>query len=176
MNYLKLAFFGEVGSGKTRIIHTLSEIETLNTDVKSTIDLGKEFTTVGIDYGRISLDSETALGLYGVPGQSRYSFLWETVSTSLWSVVLLFKYGQTVNKDSVKELLDFFYPAKADVPCVIGISHSEHCSDEDFRKYIIPISEILQDHDVKAPIIKINPTNRESSLGLLQIINTMNMV
>jgi len=139
MNYLKLAFFGEVGSGKTRIIHTLSEIETLNTDVKS-------------------------------------SFLWETVSTSLWSVVLLFKYGQTVNKDSVKELLDFFYPAKADVPCVIGISHSEHCSDEDFRKYIIPISEILQDHDVKAPIIKINPTNRESSLGLLQIINTINMV
>jgi len=175
MQYLKLAFFGEVGSGKTRIVNTLSEIDTIDTDVASSVDIGKEYTTVGIDYGRINLDSETALGLYGVPGQKRYSFLWETVSNSLWCMALLFKYGETVNEENVNDLLDFFYPANNDVPCVIGISHSEDCTDDEFREFIKAIQAILDDKNIKAPVLKVNPTSQESSMEFLQVINTLSL-
>ena len=75
MDYHKLVIFGEVGSGKTQLINTLSEITTFETEEKSSRDIGKEMTTVGIDYGRIQLDETSALGLYGVPGQERYQFL-----------------------------------------------------------------------------------------------------
>ena len=77
MDYQKLAIIGEVGAGKTQLVKTLSEISPLETEAKSSIDIGKEYTTVGIDYGRITLADDMALGIYGVPGQERYSFLWE---------------------------------------------------------------------------------------------------
>ena len=175
MQYLKLAFFGEIGSGKTQIVNTLSEIDTIDTDVASTVNIGKEYTTVGIDYGRINLDTETALGLYGVPGQKRYSFLWETVSNSLWCIALLFKYGAEVNKENVTELLDFFYPEKSEIPCIIGISHSETCGDEDFREFVKEIQTIIDEKNIKAPIIKVNPTSQESSMEFLQMINTLTL-
>ena len=67
-----MAVVGDVGAGKTQLIRSLSEIDPLSTEAQSSIDIGKEFTTVGIDYGRINLDEDTALGLYGVPGQQRF--------------------------------------------------------------------------------------------------------
>ena len=88
MEYNKLAIVGEVGSGKTKIINTLSEISPVKTEAESSIDIGKKYTTVGIDYGRITLSEDTALGLYGVPGQERYSFLWEFVNTNLWGLLI----------------------------------------------------------------------------------------
>ena len=68
----KVAFIGSVGSGKTTIVENLSNTEALNTDVKSTESIGKELTTVGIDYGHIVLGDDIPLGLYGVPGQRKF--------------------------------------------------------------------------------------------------------
>ena len=79
MNYRKLAIVGEVGAGKTKMIATLSEINPIETEAESSVDIGKKYTTVGIDYGRISLSEDTALGLYGLPSttlmwQNTYDF------------------------------------------------------------------------------------------------------
>ncbi len=63
MDYRKLAIIGEVGAGKTQFVRTLSEISTIKTEAVSTMDIGKDLTTVGIDYGRIMIDQQTALGL-----------------------------------------------------------------------------------------------------------------
>ena len=63
--YNKLAIVGEVGAGKTQLINTISEISPFATEARSSVDIGKEFTTVGIDYGRLSLDADIALGLFG---------------------------------------------------------------------------------------------------------------
>ena len=74
MNYQKLAIIGEVGAGKTQMVKTLSEISPFETEVKSSIDIGKEYTTVGIDYGRITLSDDMALGIYGVQVKSVFLF------------------------------------------------------------------------------------------------------
>jgi signal recognition particle receptor subunit beta len=110
MEYLKMAIIGEVGAGKTQLVKTLSQIKPFETEAKSTIDIGKEFTTVGVDYGRLMISDDLALGLYGLPGQERYSFVWETVNQSLWGLLILVKYGEKVDFDNIDKVLKFFNP------------------------------------------------------------------
>ena len=105
MDYRKLAIVGEVGAGKTKLVKTLSEIAPLTTEAESSIDIGKKHTTVGIDYGRISLSEDMALGLYGVPGQERYSFLWKLVNTNLWGLLLLIKSGETPDFENLDNII-----------------------------------------------------------------------
>ena len=78
LHQYKIVFGGTMGSGKSTAIKALSEIEVLgtealNTDIESHEKL---LTTVGIDYGEITLDDGVKVGLYGTPGQDRFDFIW----------------------------------------------------------------------------------------------------
>lgn len=172
--YKKLAFSGELGSGKTQMISTLSDIRPLETDVESSVDIGKKFTTVGIDYGRISLSEDVALGLYGVPGQKRYAFLWELVNKSLWGLVILIRYGESPNYENIIDLLHYFNPKKYKTPCIVGVTHAENASVEVLQALNVEVQAILQCRDVQAPVLKIDPRDKDSALSLLYAFNTMN--
>lgn len=174
MDYQKLAIIGEVGSGKTQMVKTLSEISPIETEAKSTIDIGKEYTTVGIDYGRITLSEDMALGIYGVPGQERYSFLWEIVNRSLWGLLILIKYGETPDYDNLNKLLTFFEPEKNQTTCVIGVTHSEEADRAGLLALGQEIRAMLMQHNVVAPVINADPRNRESAISLLTLFNTLN--
>jgi len=174
MEYQKLAIAGEVGSGKTKLIATLSEISPLQTEAKSSIDIGKEYTTVGIDYGRISLGSETALGLYGVPGQERYSFLWEMVNTSLWGLLILIKCGETPDYDNLGKLLTFFAPNEQATKCMVGITHCDGMDDGTVSALSLEIQAMLKHYNIMAPVLNIDPRKRDSALSVLQVFNAMN--
>jgi signal recognition particle receptor subunit beta len=72
--------FGTMGSGKSTAIKTLSEVEVVSTEALNT-DLAshdKLLTTVGIDYGELTLDDGIKVGLYGTPGQDRFDFIWQS--------------------------------------------------------------------------------------------------
>lgn len=174
MDYRKLAIVGEVGAGKTQVVSTLSEIDTIRTEAKSSIDIGKEFTTVGIDYGRISLSDDTALGLYGVPGQERYSFLWDIVSTSLWGLLVLIKYGETPDYDNLERLLSFFAPNKNGVACVVGVTHCDGADDDTLVALSREVRGLLLHHQIVAPVMNLDPRNRESAVSVLHVFNAIN--
>lgn len=174
MDYQKLAIIGEVGAGKTQMVKTLSEINPIETEAKSSIDIGKEYTTVGIDYGRITLAEDMALGIYGVPGQERYSFLWEFVNQSLWGLLILIKYGETPDYNNLDKLLSFFAPEKNDTTCIIGVTHSENADEAAISALGHEVRAVLMHHNVVAPIINADPRSRESAIGLLQLFNTLN--
>lgn len=174
MDYQKLAIIGEVGAGKTQMVKTLSEINPIETEAKSSIDIGKEYTTVGIDYGRITLADDMALGLYGVPGQERYSFLWGFVNRSLWGLLILIKYGETPNYSNLDKLLSFFEPEKNQTTCIIGVTHCEDAEATSIAALAEEVRAILMHHNVVAPIINTDPRSRESALTLLQLFNTLN--
>ena len=77
----KIVFGGTMGAGKSRAIKALSEIDVLSTEALNT-DLEsheKMLTTVGIDYGEITLDDGVKVGLYGTPGQDRFDFIWAVI-------------------------------------------------------------------------------------------------
>ena len=174
MIYKKIAIVGEVGSGKTQLISTLSEISAFDTDVESSIDIGKETTTVGIDYGTVNLDAQTALGLYGVPGQERYSFLWDFVNLSLWGLVVLIKYGERVDSDGFEKLITHFAPAEQNLPCIVAVTHVENASSDALRGFTSQFQTSLSKHRVMAPIMYIDARNKEQSLSILHALNSMN--
>lgn len=99
-NGLKIVIVGGFGVGKTTMVRSVSDIRPLNTEEIMTEagqdvdDLaaveGKTSTTVAFDFGRISLNEQTVLYLFGAPGQQRFWFLWDRLfSGTLGAVVLI---------------------------------------------------------------------------------------
>jgi len=174
VDYRKLAIVGEVGAGKTMMVSTLSEISPIKTEAKSSIDIGKEYTTVGIDYGRISLSEDTALGLYGVPGQERYSFLWEIVNNNLWGLLIMIKFGGTPDYENLEKLLSFFAPKDNETTCVIAITHCESADEQDLEALSLEVQLMLQSHQIVAPILNVDPRDRDSAITVLHILNAIN--
>src|SRR5262249_54374958 len=95
-NEHKILFTGSMGAGKTAAIGAVSEIEPVTTDVLNSMRDGvsKATTTVGLDYGEITLDGGEKLRLYGTPGQERFSAMWDILSAGALGVVILIDHSR----------------------------------------------------------------------------------
>lgn len=98
-NALKIVVVGGFGVGKTTLVRSVSEIRPLNTEETMTqagagVDdnsavQSKSATTVAFDFGRISLNEQTVLYLFGAPGQERFWFLWDRLFAGTLGAVVL---------------------------------------------------------------------------------------
>ena len=82
LHQYKIVFGGSMGAGKSSAIQALSDIPVLTTEALNTDTAAhqKMQTTVGIDYGEITLEDGLQIGLYGTPGQDRFDFMWSVIS------------------------------------------------------------------------------------------------
>lgn len=90
MSAYKIVVTGPFNSGKTQFIKTISDIEVVSTERRiTTEDRGiKDETTVAMDYGRTKLNDDT-LYLYGTPGQPRFDFMREILSSEMNAFIVL---------------------------------------------------------------------------------------
>lgn len=120
----KIVFTGPTGSGKTTAIQTYSEIEPVLTEVKASDETKnlKENTTVAMDYGSVTLDSETRLHLYGTPGQTRFEFMWEILGKGSHGLVILMDHTDPNALDKLSLYINKFSKIINDVPVVVGVN------------------------------------------------------
>nr|MCU0265583.1 ATP/GTP-binding protein [Actinomycetes bacterium] len=88
---VKIVVTGPFSAGKTTLIRTISEITVLSTErgITDSTRSRKAETTVAMDFGRITIDRDLVLYLFGTPGQERFDFMWEILGEGMLGYVLL---------------------------------------------------------------------------------------
>ncbi|MDQ1745815.1 MAG: uncharacterized protein QOD07_78 [Frankiaceae bacterium] len=160
---VKIVVTGPFAAGKTTLIRTISEITVLSTEKGITDETRsrKTDTTVAMDFGRITIDRELVLYLFGTPGQDRFDFMWEILGEGMLGYVLLVDATRPDSLDEAVGILDAFR-RMARVPFVVGLNRAEgmdEAEEERIRKTL--------DLDPHVPVVPCDATDRESVKSVL---------
>ncbi len=160
---VKIVITGPFGAGKTTLIKTMSEIAVLSTErkVSDSTRTVKNQTTVAMDFGRMTIDAELQLYLFGTPGQKRFDFMWEILAEGMLGFVVLVDAQREDSFEEAAEILEFFKEG-ADVPYVVAVNKGDDDADggvEKARKWLH-----LAD-DVRC--VPVNALEKDSVKGVL---------
>ncbi len=137
MQTVKMVITGPFNAGKTQFIRSISEIDVVATErkISSESERIKDETTVAMDFGRITVDEDLVLYLFGTPGQKRFDFMWEILSEGMLGFVVLIDSARPETFREAKRILEIFR-GYAPTPYVVAANKQDHedaWSPEDLR-------------------------------------------
>jgi signal recognition particle receptor subunit beta len=123
---VKMVVTGPFNAGKTEFIQTVSEIDVVSTERKISTDADriKETTTVAMDFGRITVDEDLALYLFGTPGQKRFDFMWEILSEGMLGFIVMVDSTRPETFREARNILEAFR-AFSPTPYVVAASKQD---------------------------------------------------
>ncbi len=127
MQTVKIVVTGPFNAGKTQFIRSISEIDVVSTErmITDGAQVVKGETTVAMDFGRITVDEELVLYLFGTPGQKRFDFMWEILSEGMLGFVVLVDSARPETFHEARMLVDRFRQYSP-TPYVIAANKQDH--------------------------------------------------
>lgn len=160
---VKIVVTGPFAAGKTTFITALSETEVLATErrVSDFSEGVKNQTTVAMDFGRMTVDEDLVLHLYGTPGQKRFDFMWQILAEGMLGFIVLVDVHDEPSLIKASDMLRFFTDI-ADVPFVVGVNKAEtdHAGAVQRARAALGLSEAVR-------VVVCDVRDRESAKGLL---------
>lgn len=163
----KILFTGAAGAGKTTAIGAVSEVKAMSTDVKNNdLSLGKATTTVGLDYGELTLEGGDKLRLYGTPGQVRFEFMWKILSKGALGLIILIDNRRPDPVSDLEMYVANFKQLIAETACVVAIGRTETHPSPDLDAF----SALLQTRGILCPVLPADVRQPAEVVQLLELL------
>jgi len=167
MNEYKILITGTMGAGKTTAISAISEIPPVMTDVQNNdTSNAKLTTTVGLDYGELTLDGGDKLRLYGTPGQERFAFMWKVLSQGALGLIVLIDNSRPDPLADLGAYLNSFRDLIERAGCVVAVGRTESHPHPSLDHY----ADFLQAKGVNTPLIPADVRNQDEVVNILDLL------
>jgi uncharacterized protein len=170
MEVMRLVVTGPVGAGKSTFIRSISDIEVVDTDRQATDETAqlKDKTTVAMDFGRLQLDEEMSLHLYGTPGQARFDFMWEVLIQKAHAYILLVPAHRPAEFRNARVISNYMRQ-RTTVPMVIGFTHLD-CTEAWTIENVAIALGYGDPSSPRPPMLSVNPNDPESVLAAIESV------
>lgn len=167
---VKLVISGSMGAGKTSAIKAISGIPPVTTEALTFQEEShheeKTTTTVAMDYGELTLPDGRVLAIFGTPGQRRYDFICKILINSALGLIILIDHTSAEAVDDLRYYLEIYDDVLDDIPCVVGVSHT----DEDPFFSPEPYIEAMGDLATIVPVCALDARRTEDITAVIECL------